>query len=206
MKKSWFTLVEIIVVLVIIWLLSVVLMKTYTFISQIAFRIQQEKYINKEILFISQSIQNFSDRNKIDYLRYNWSLTWKYWITEKLYLSWQDWIISIYSTWNCIDPWETISTLTWWYKCYLEIENNWNKIAITNTNDIYLTKTFFKIIPYDSTENYLNSTTCWNYITCIHKPWFFIISKAYSPRYNQERYNKIQINIQQFFNSINIDE
>ncbi|MCF7834954.1 prepilin-type N-terminal cleavage/methylation domain-containing protein [Candidatus Gracilibacteria bacterium] len=206
MKKNGFTLVEILVVLIVIGILSVVLMKTYTFISQIAFRIQQEKYINKEILFISQNIQNFSDRNSIDYYRYGSSLDSSYGITDTLYLSGQDGELTIYSTGDCIDPGESIDILTGGYKCYLEIIKNGNTIQISNPNSIYLSKTIFKIIPYDSTENYLNTNSCSNYISCIYKPGFFMISRAYSPRYNNNRYNKIQIPIQQFFNSININE
>jgi hypothetical protein len=52
-------------------------MKTYTFISQIAFRIQQEKNVTQETLFLSQVLQNFSDRNSIDYEKYAQSLTQK---------------------------------------------------------------------------------------------------------------------------------
>jgi len=35
------------------------------------FRVQQEKEVTQEILQISQLIQNFSDRNTIDYAKYD---------------------------------------------------------------------------------------------------------------------------------------
>jgi len=35
------------------------------------FRVQQEKEVTQEILQISQIIQNFSDRNTIDYTKYS---------------------------------------------------------------------------------------------------------------------------------------
>ncbi len=207
-KAKWFTLVETIIVLVIIWILSIVLMKTYTFISQISFRIEQEKKVTQEILFISQIIQNFSDRNSIDYDKYHtklwtWFLSIKKWLTKILYLSWQDWNIEIYSTWTCLDPWISIDFLTWWYQCHLQVNNNWQIVDISNPKTTYLSQVIFKIVPYDSPQNYINwISTCTNYIGCIHKPWFFIISKAYSITYNQHRYNRINIPIQQFFNSI----
>jgi len=211
MKYKWFTLIETLIVIVIIGILSVVLMKTYTFISEISFRIQQEKNVIQETLFLSQIVQNSSDRNSIDYNKYNntlwtWYLISKSWFTDILYLSWQDWNIEIYSTWNCIDPWVDITHLTWWYQCYIQLIKNWIISNITNPQTVYISKTIFKIIPYDSATDYLNGTsTCTSYISCIHKPWFFMIAKAYSPTYSQLRYNKIQVPIQQFFNSINTD-
>jgi type II secretory pathway pseudopilin PulG len=210
-RSKWFTLVETLIVVIIIWILSVILMKTYTFISEISFRIQQEKNVTQETLFLSQIVQNLSDRNSIDYDRYNaistWYLTSRSWFVDILYLSWQDWKIEIYTTWTCIDPWTNIDILTWWYECYIQLIKNLEVSNITNPQTMYISRTIFKIIPYDSSINYINDISpCINPISCIHKPWFFMIAKAYSPTYNKERYNRIQIPIQQFFNSINIDE
>ncbi len=210
--SKWFTLIETLIVVVIIWILSVILMRTYTFVSQISFRIQQEKNVTQETLFLSQIIQNLSDKNSIDYDRYSselwqWYLISKSWFTNILYLSGQDWKIEIYSTWTCIDPWTNIEILTWWYQCYIQLIKNWETSNITNPQTVYISKTIFRITPYDSSTNYLDwISSCTNYISCIHKPWFFMIAKSYSPTYNKKRYNKIQIPIQQFFNSINTDE
>lgn len=210
--SKWFTLIETLIVLIIIWILSVILMQTYTFISEISFRIAQEKNVTQETLFLSQIVQNLSDRNSIDYDRYSttlWTgyLTTQSWFTNIIYLSWQDWKIEIYSTWTCVDPWLDIDFLTWWDQCYIQLIKNWITSNITNPLNVYISKTIFKIIPYDSATNYLNGISlCTSYISCIHKPWFFIIAKAYSPTYNQQRYNRIKAPIQQFFNSINTDE
>jgi type II secretory pathway pseudopilin PulG len=210
--SKWFTLIETLIVVVIIWILAVILMKTYTFVSEISFRIQQEKNVTQETLFLSQIIQNLSDKNSIDYDKY-WSVWWNWYLISKsgftniLYLSWQDWKIEIYSTWTCIDPWINIDFLTWWYQCYIQLVKNWEISNITNPQFIYITKTIFRITPYDSSINYLNwISSCLSYISCIHKPWFFMIAKAYSPTYNKKRYNRIYVPIQQFFNSINTDE
>jgi type II secretory pathway pseudopilin PulG len=73
--SKWFTLIETLIVVVIIWILAVILMKTYTFVSEISFRIQQEKNVTQETLFLSQIIQNLSDKNSIDYDKY-WSVWW----------------------------------------------------------------------------------------------------------------------------------
>jgi len=58
----------------ILGILFVMLLRTYNRISTMVFRVQQEKEVSQEILQISQLIQNFSDRNTIDYQKYNYEL------------------------------------------------------------------------------------------------------------------------------------
>ena len=43
MKKNWFTLAEILIVVILFWMLAGIIIKTYTTISQVSFRLQQEK-------------------------------------------------------------------------------------------------------------------------------------------------------------------
>ncbi|NOZ43583.1 MAG: type II secretion system protein, partial [bacterium] len=70
MKKA-FTLMETILVLFIIGLLSGILVKTYVQMSKISFRIEQEKNVTQELFFVSEVLQNFADRNSIDFAKYN---------------------------------------------------------------------------------------------------------------------------------------
>jgi len=56
--------------MVILGILFVMLLNTYNRISTMVFRVQQEKEVSQEILQTSQIIQNFSDRNTIDYSKY----------------------------------------------------------------------------------------------------------------------------------------
>ena len=69
-KLHGFTLIELIIVMVIIGILSVVLLQTYTWISQMTFRVQQTKNVQQEVLRLSQVMQNFADRNTIDFSQY----------------------------------------------------------------------------------------------------------------------------------------
>jgi hypothetical protein len=46
------------------------LFKTYITISQISFRVEQQKIVNQELLFVSEIMQNFANRNKINYDEY----------------------------------------------------------------------------------------------------------------------------------------
>jgi hypothetical protein len=54
----------------ILGILFVLLLRTYNRIATMVFRVQQEKEVAQEILQISQLIQNYSDRNTIDYPKY----------------------------------------------------------------------------------------------------------------------------------------
>ena len=58
------------IVMAILGILFVMLLKTYNWIGTMVFRVQQEKEVSQEMLQISQIIQNFADRNSIDYSKY----------------------------------------------------------------------------------------------------------------------------------------
>ena len=69
-RRSAFTLLELLIVMIILGVLFVMLLNTYNRISTMVFRVQQEKEVSQEILQTSQIIQNFADRNTIDYSKY----------------------------------------------------------------------------------------------------------------------------------------
>jgi hypothetical protein len=55
--------------------------------SQISFRVEQQKIVNQELLFVSEIIQNFANRNDIDYSKYNTDLVYSIGISDILYLT-----------------------------------------------------------------------------------------------------------------------
>ena len=67
MKNKAFTLVEILIVVWLFWLLSGIILQTYTTISRISYRIQQEKEIAKEALVLTQVLENLAQTYTIDY-------------------------------------------------------------------------------------------------------------------------------------------
>ena len=73
MKKA-FTLIELLIVICILGIFSVVLFRTYNTISRISFRVEQQKKANEELLFLSEILQNFANRNSIDFDKYGNSL------------------------------------------------------------------------------------------------------------------------------------
>lgn len=214
------------VVLFVIGVLSTVLIKTYLQMSNISFRVEQEKNVTQEVLFVSEVLQNLADRNSIDYKAYAdhldggiaW-LTHNNWLVDVLYLSWLDGHISIYSMWehewDCVDPWVSYSTLSHHQndeaipRCRVQMEDqDWKTTILTNKKKAYLSKALFKIIPFATTDAYFNwwedgetwSLCDTNYLVCPHHPGFRLLMKAYSNNYWLNWSNNILIPVQQFFN------
>lgn len=88
MKKKAFTLAEILIVLVLFGLLAGIILQTYTTISQVSFRMHQEKQIAKEALLLSQVLENLAQDHTIDYDHYKnrEEIEEKNWIVDTLYL------------------------------------------------------------------------------------------------------------------------
>ena len=216
-KLKWFTLIEMLIVMVIVGILAVVLTESYITISKMALKIEQEKNISEESLLLTQIFQSISDEATIDYEKYEEQgikLSDSNWFTWVLYLTWEQWSwTKIYSTWNCLN-------LDWDF----QIDENWNQITDTNIKDytwcnlvlerdgqetpllstnwkIIPSKVMFKIIPYDSDENYFNfSASGERIINKLHHPWFRVFIHLYAPLYQPTWTNKIDEPLQLFFN------
>lgn len=90
MKKSAFTLMEILIVVVLFGLLSGIIIQSYVTISRIGLRMEQDKTLAKESLLLTQILQNIAAEATIDYDRYEEekiNLQEKKGIIEKLYLT-----------------------------------------------------------------------------------------------------------------------
>lgn len=214
MKKKWFTLLELLIVMAILGILFTMLLNTYNRISTMVFRVQQEKEVNQEILQISQIVQNFSDRNTIDYSKYSginneeldqdWgaSLVDTDWITDILYLSGQDGQMSIFSSGDCLDPAEeyVFTGVGSWCSLYMMVSGT--VMHITNPNKIMISKAIFKIIPFAAQQQYLETDGLCaegEYLHCLNSPWFRMIFKAYSANYWRQWATHVSVPFQQFF-------
>lgn len=203
MKKA-FTLIELLIVICILGILTVVLFSAYNKISDISFRVEQERKVNEELLFLSEILQNFANRNSIDFEKYNNDLSSSSGFTDILYLSWEDEKFSIYTTWACV-PYTTVPSeddFDGWCSFYFKQE--W-KDPIQLTNDsVYFTSVKFKIIPYSN--NYFsseeNTAPCeTNYFACVNDDWFWLFTDIYPRHYNERIWsNNVHILIQHFFN------
>lgn len=205
MHRKAFTLVEILIVTIIVWVLAYVVLKAYIVVTQIAFRIQQEKYVMTDLVFLSQNLQNIADGSDIDFSAYpTGELVRTQGITDRLILSGSDGRIEIYSTGDCVPAGGTRLASSVQTQCRLEMKKNKNVVVLTDAKHIYLSHIVFKIVPYASSQQYIadmDKALCkWPYLGCFHSPGFWIVGQAYSPVYSTYWMNNIRIPIQQFFN------
>ena len=202
MKKSAFTLVEILIVVVLFGLLSGIILKTYTTITKVAFRIEQDKELAKETLVLSQVLQNIAAEATIDYSKYI-DLKNTNGIVDTLYLTGGQWDeTQLFSTWNCG---EAVKLYDEKYRenkdqnadfssCKLMLQKGDQEFALLGTGKFLQSRMQFKVIPYTSA---LESLKWW---TTAAKPWFWILGAVYSPFYDpQKRSNSSILPIQLFF-------
>lgn len=209
-KIRWFTLLEMIIVITIMWILSVVLVESYVTISETALRVEQEKNLSEESLVITQILQSIADEATIDYEKYN-NLENNSWFSNILYLTWKQWTwTSIYTTGNCLDlDWNFEADSEWNYPDFTDIiqNNSWCKLVLDQNGNItpltaqwkvIISSAKFKIIPFDSDENYFKKE--WIAINNIHQPAFWLFIHLYAPLYQPVWINKIDQPLQLFFN------
>lgn len=200
-RRNWFTLLELLIVMAILGILFVLLLRTYNRISTMVFRVQQEKEVTQEILQVSQIIQNFADRNTIDYQKYSGDLVASQWITEILYLTGQDGEISFFSSGTCVEPAEDYLLTGAWSWCYFYMNSQGTIKELINSKKVAISKVVFKIIPFASEEQYLllPDLCTGNYLQCLNAPGFRMIFKAYSINYWTQWATHVTIPFQQFF-------
>lgn len=204
MKKSAFTLVEILIVVVLFGLLSGIILKTYTTITKVAFRMEQDKELAKETLILSQVLQNIAAEATIDYSQYH-DLKNTNGITDTLYLTGgQRTGTQLFSTWNCENARnlydekyrENKEGNADFSSCKLMLKRGEQEFALLWTEKLLQSKMHFKVIPYQSTIEAITIT--WDSI--LWKPWFWILGAVYSPFYDpQKRSNSSILPIQLFF-------
>ncbi len=220
-KLKWFTLVEMIIVIVIIGILAVVLTESYITISRVALRVEQEKNISEESLILTQIFQAISDEATIDYEKYGNSLdATNWWFTWTLYLTWWQWSwTSIYTTGeNCLElEWNFPANDDGNYPDYSEkiqkaltgcslvlskeVENDDPNITpLTTRWKVVISKAMFKIIPYNNDDYYFTTDGETDIVNNLHQPAFWMFIHLYAPLYQPKWTNKIDQPLQLFFN------
>jgi len=204
------TLVEMLIVVAIIGIFSGILIKAYIQVSKISLRIAQEKTVTQELLFVWEVLQNFADRNTLNYTKYikDWQdsnrLIENNGMTSILYLSWLDWEISIYSTGvDCVSVWEPFPKIEEdTPNCWIELQKSWTRIKLTNPNNTYVNNIVFKIIPFAHQDNYYNDPELCqtNFIACINHPGVWVLGTISTANYAKIWTNNIAIPLQYFFN------
>ena len=197
-KKNWFTIIELLISISIISILVVILFRAYNTISEVTFRSQQEKNIQQEMIWISQTLQNIADNHSIDFDNYNLEE-----INDKLFLSGKTEKITITTTWICIPD---IQITTWFTQeqrenpCQLIIVNQNNSITpITTPSESFISKPYFTIHPYKPNEEIIKDDPI--PFLKIRQPGFQVNFTIYTPLYEKWNWIKMsKIIFQQFFN------
>ena len=181
MKNKAFTLVEILIVVWLFWLLSGIILQTYTTISRISYRIQQEKEIAKEALVLTQVLENLAQTTTIDYSKHPyWDLQASEGMVSELHLKDEkNQGISIKTDGTCFqaselreqkqkENWssselellpveneEILKTIRN-PNCKLILEKNWETITLLDSKKFNISQSQFKIIPFISNQNLQN--------------------------------------------------
>lgn len=199
-------------------------MKTYTTISQVSFRIQQEKEIAKEALVLSQVLDNLAQSTTIDYEKYQSSdLVANNGIVDTLYLSGDSGKYQISSDSCKEDDNKITEKLENSDQSTKNSENQKNcPLLLTTTTggqtttnalldgqNFKLSKIKFKIIPFIwkrelkeklQSESLQSENPDLNKLLQDWKPAFWILGTLYSNYYNpKKRTNNISLPLQLFF-------
>ena len=221
MKKNWFTLAEILIVVILFWMLAGIIMKTYTTISQVSFRIQQEKEIAKEALVLSQVLDNLAQSTTIDYEKYQSShldLVANTGVVDTLYLSGDTGKYQISSSDSCKEDDKITEKLENSDQSSKKAEDQKTcELLLTTTTggktienslldgkNFKLSKIQFKIIPFIWKSELKKSLQSENpdlsKLPQDWKPAFRLLGTLYSNYYNpQKRTNNISLPLQLFF-------
>ena len=170
MKNKAFTLVEILIVVWLFWLLSGIILQTYTTISRISYRIQQEKEIAKEALVLTQVLENLAQTTTINDSKYSYSdLQTSEGMVSELHLKDEkNQGITINTTGTCFQaselreqkqfellPVEKEGTLKNIRNsnCKLILKKNKEEITLLDSKKFNISQAQFKIIPFISNQD-----------------------------------------------------
>ena len=228
MKNKAFTLVEILIVVWLFWLLSGIILQTYTTISRISYRIQQEKEIAKEALVLTQVLENLAQTTTINDSKYRYSdLQSSGGMVSELHLKDEkNQGITINTTGTCfqaselreqkenwssselellpVEKEETLKTIRN-SNCKLILEKNWEKITLLDSKKFNISQAQFKIIPFISNQELQNIYASESQNTDISKlppagkPGFWLFITLTSKHYTpSQRSNNVVLPLQTF--------
>jgi len=84
--------------------------------------------------------------------------------------------------------------------CKLVLDQNGSITELTSSKKVIISKIKFRIIPYNSDENYFENNAEDNVINKIHKQAFWVFLHLYAPIYQPVWTNDIDYPLQLFFN------
>ena len=228
MKNKAFTLVEILIVVWLFWLLSGIILQTYTTISRISYRIQQEKEIAKEALVLTQVLENLAQTTTINDSKYSYSdLQTSEGMVSELHLKDEkNQGITIKTDGACfqaselreqkenwssselellpVEKEETLKTIRN-SNCKLILEKNWETITLLDSKKFNISQAQFRIITFISNQDLQNIYSSESQNTYIKelppagKPGFWLFITLTSKHYTpSQRSNNVVLPLQTF--------
>lgn len=228
MKNKAFTLVEILIVVWLFWLLSGIILQTYTTISRISYRIQQEKEIAKEALVLTQVLENLAQTTTINDSKYSYSdLQTSEGMVSELHLKDEkNQGITIKTDGACFQASELREQKENWSSselellpvekeeilktirnsnCKLILEKNWETITLLDSKKFNISQAQFRIIPFISNQDLQNIYASESQNTDIKelppagKPGFWLFITLTSKHYTpSQRSNNVVLPLQTF--------
>jgi len=179
MKKA-FSLIELVITMVILSLLIGVLFQIFIMISHISVKIQHERWLHDETIYVIQTIQNIIDQGDTVFDGDPEQREEAFWYSRSLNLSW--------------------STLTYTFSRNevdetLELELSDGIISetyiLTNNNRVLVKDFYIKRVPFRSQATYENQ---------MHE-WFWLFVDLEIPSYSADKWRfRVDRDIQTFFN------
>ncbi len=193
MKKTlkWFTLIEISIAIALMGMLLVSVFRSYNTIATIAARIEQEKILNNEILFLSQALDTETQWRTVDFSQYaQQDLVASNWYSADLFLTWGDGAIHIFaqgSGCNALSFWSGNGS------CAIMMDKNGQITALTNPDLLFIKGLSFKIIPYRENLPDIVSLKDW------YKPGFWIFWDFSIKRFGTNWSSNVSLSVQDFY-------
>lgn len=206
-RKKWFTLVEVLISTIIIWLLFMLIFKVFDTLSDISVRVEGERQMQNELLYITETLQTLADNYNIDYDTYradgDIDLFGQQGMVHELHLiNAEAETVTIATSWDCyqgdIETPDHIQHMRS-TDCILTLEKGDHITQLTDPNIVDMSHVAFKLVPYDSNERLLYSGSADNPYERIQYPWFWLFARMYHKIFGKDRTTNVKQGIHQYF-------
>lgn len=194
MKKNWwFTLVEVLITVVIMWFLIWLIFEIFVTIWRIAVFVQLNRTVHAEMMYVVQTMQNMVDDQYMNVTWLDLTLTWwdasTRWWKSTLQLADDDFIYYLNN--NCDDPDNNCflelswASLAWWWW----LSATWS-VELTNPDLIAVNSYAVRTLPYSSPSLY----------TWLIHAWFRLFAELRVPQYDETKWRlRVKQQLQLFF-------
>ncbi len=195
MKKG-FTLVELVITTVIMGMLIGLLFEIFVLIARIAVKVEHERSVHNEIIYVMQTIQNLIDQGNIEFADYVWWWDYdtQYGIYESLNLednttvSGSTFVYEISR--SCVTTWSLDDYICLWTNA---LSSTWRvSLNLTDSERVIVTNFYIKVLQSSDSETEY---------TDIVNDGFWLFLDVQIPEYDDtRRWFRVDQKVQTFFN------